>query len=78
LVTFLGKCKLALKPNGLLCIKDNTCDNEFVMDKEDSSVTRSDNHLRALFHESGMIVIKSLLQPNFPKKLFPVRIYALS
>jgi protein N-terminal methyltransferase len=78
LVAFVRKCKQALAPNGLLCIKDNTCESGFVMDKEDSSVTRSDQHFRALFAQAGLEVVKVLLQPNFPKKLFPVRIYALS
>jgi len=77
LVQFILKCKQALAPNGLLCIKDNTCENGFVFDKEDSSVTRSDKHLRALFAQVELAVVKVLLQPNFPKKLFPVRIYAL-
>eukprot|EP00026_Physarum_polycephalum_P013807 Phypoly_transcript_14250.p1 GENE.Phypoly_transcript_14250~~Phypoly_transcript_14250.p1 ORF type:complete len:265 (+),score=29.15 Phypoly_transcript_14250:158-952(+) len=77
LIDFLKRCKSALTPYGLLCIKDNTCENGFVFDKEDSSVTRSDKHFRALFSQADMTVVKVLLQPNFPKKLFPVRIYAL-
>jgi len=77
LISFINNCKVALKPNGLLCIKDNTCEHGFVMDKEDSSITRSDEHLRALFKLAGMAVVKVLRQPNFPKKLFPVRIYAM-
>jgi protein N-terminal methyltransferase len=77
LVQFISKCKLALAPYGLLCIKDNTCENGFVFDKEDSSVTRSDQHLRALFEQASLKLVKELIQPNFPKKLFPVRIYAL-
>lgn len=77
LLAFLKKCQASLLPNGLLCIKDNTCEHGFVMDKEDSSVTRSDEHFRALFKQAGMAVVKVMRQPNFPKKLFPVRIYAL-
>jgi len=78
LVRFLEKCKKALKENGIICVKDNTCNRGFVVDKEDSSVTRSDAHLRYLFAQSGLVVLKVLLQPKFPKKLFPVRTYALA
>lgn len=31
----------ALKPGGLVCVKDNCCDEvDFVVDKDDSSLTR--------------------------------------
>jgi len=78
LVKFLERCKQGLTENGIICIKDNTCGKGFVVDKQDSSITRSDDHLRYLYGQSGLMVLKVLLQPRFPKKLFPVRIYALA
>lgn len=74
----MSKCKNGLAENGMICVKDNTCNKGFVVDKEDSSVTRTDSHLRYLFGQSGLQVLKILLQPKFPKNLFPVRIYALA
>ena len=42
LVHFLHRVKGALRPNGLIVIKDNCCEDvDFVVDKSDSSVTRS-------------------------------------
>jgi len=78
LVNFLERAKKSLNENGIICVKDNTCNRGFVVDKQDSSVTRSDAHLRFLFGQSGLVVLKVLLQPRFPKSLFPVRIYALA
>ncbi|GAM17724.1 hypothetical protein SAMD00019534_008990, partial [Acytostelium subglobosum LB1] len=77
LILFIRRCLAALAPNGVLCIKDNTAKRSFVMDKDDSSVTRSDNHFRYLFEQSGAKLLKTELQPNFPTELFPVRFYAL-
>eukprot|EP01133_Synstelium_polycarpum_P013415 gene13415-15807_t len=79
LILFIKRCMAALAPGGMICIKDNTTkkEAEFIMDKEDNSVTRSDQHLCFLFESAGCKVIKSMLQPNFPKSLFPVRLYAI-
>jgi hypothetical protein len=40
LVEFLQRCKKALLPNGLICLKENIVYKRSVTDKEDSSITR--------------------------------------
>jgi protein N-terminal methyltransferase len=47
------------------------------VDKEDSSLTRSNEYLLRLFAESNLIVSYNLKQRNFPGELFDVRMYAL-
>eukprot|EP01113_Clastostelium_recurvatum_P006135 TRINITY_DN12789_c0_g1_i1.p1 TRINITY_DN12789_c0_g1~~TRINITY_DN12789_c0_g1_i1.p1 ORF type:complete len:302 (+),score=73.85 TRINITY_DN12789_c0_g1_i1:45-950(+) len=78
LINFMGRCQRSLRPGGIVCIKDNYCRREFVVDKQDSSVTRTDEHFRTLFEQAGVKVLKALVQPLFPKELFPVMIYALA
>ena len=38
---FFKRCQKGLKPGGLVVLKENTCTTGFIVDKEDSSVTRS-------------------------------------
>jgi protein N-terminal methyltransferase len=73
----VARCQSALSPNGFVCIKENTGRQGFYLDRSDLSVTRTDPHFRQLFAEAGLSVEKNMLQPGFPKELFPVRIYAL-
>ena len=40
-VAFFKRCQKGLKPGGLVVLKENTCTTGFIVDKEDSSVTRS-------------------------------------
>ena len=40
LVKFLIRCKGGLAANGMICVKDNTCNKGFVVDKEDSRCAR--------------------------------------
>eukprot|EP00164_Ancoracysta_twista_P009181 GFYU01013511.1.p1 GENE.GFYU01013511.1~~GFYU01013511.1.p1 ORF type:complete len:257 (-),score=53.98 GFYU01013511.1:245-1015(-) len=77
LVSFLQRCKGGLKPNGIICIKENNAKDGFLVDKDDSSVTRSNEHLKHLYEVAGCRLIKEKLQKKFPKELFRVRMYAL-
>jgi len=77
LVQFMNQCKQALNQNGIIILKENNSSKGFLVDKEDSSVTRSDKHLRSLLLQSGLTLLKVKLQPRFPKEIFPVRMYAL-
>jgi protein N-terminal methyltransferase len=74
---FFGRCKKGLKPNGIIGIKENLTVAGVQMDEEDSSVTRSDEILKALFFRAGLRLIKEELQKGFPKKLFQVKMYIL-
>jgi len=40
LVSFLKRCKDGLRPNGVIGIKENNASKGYVIDEEDSSVTR--------------------------------------
>mmetsp|Transcript_7738 Transcript_7738/g.20479 ORF Transcript_7738/g.20479 Transcript_7738/m.20479 type:complete len:289 (-) Transcript_7738:641-1507(-) len=76
-VRFLTECQMSLRDGGAICIKDNTTKGGFVLDNEDSSITRSDKHMKDIFQSVGLHVVKEADQPNFPSDLFPVRMYAL-
>ncbi|KAH7442338.1 hypothetical protein KP509_03G083400, partial [Ceratopteris richardii] len=70
--------KVGLKANGFFVVKENTAKQGFIVDKDDSSITRSDTHFRELFQQAGLYLYKMKLQRGFPKELFPVRMYALT
>jgi len=76
-VSFFSKCKNSLTPNGIIFVKDNLTRQGFDLDTRDSSVTRSDRHLKLLFESSGLKIIKEEQQLDFPGELFPVKMYAL-
>ncbi|CAB3360932.1 Hypothetical predicted protein [Cloeon dipterum] len=68
-----------LKENGVIVVKENvTSSGEVEEDKQDASVTRSEEALLDLLTgPSGLRVVREMKQPRFPKGLFPVRMYAL-
>ena len=77
LVKFLQRCKAALLPNGLICLKENIVFKRSVTDREDSSITRTDKRLKKLISKAGLNVIKQDMQQGFPKGLLKVKMYAL-
>ena len=80
LVAYLGRCKRALTMDGWIVVKENmgtNADGEDIFDRQDSSVTRTDQKFRQLFKEADMRLVKTELQRGFPKGLYPVRFYAL-
>jgi len=86
LVTFLWRCKAALKPGGVICVKDNTFGTStdengalecFCVDREDSSLTRSTEYFEAIFKFAGLEVLQKETQRSFPEGLYPVLMYAL-
>jgi protein N-terminal methyltransferase len=88
-VAFLHRCKRALKRGGVICLKDNTFPTEklpkaegggtkhFCVDREDSSITRSEEYFEACFKVAGLTVLRKERQRNFPEELYPVLMYAL-
>ncbi|KAG5472306.1 hypothetical protein LSCM1_03705 [Leishmania martiniquensis] len=77
-VKFFKHCQRALTPNGYIFFKENcSTGDRFLVDKEDSSLTRSDKHYKRLFGESGVRVVKEAFQEEWPTDLFPVKMYAL-
>lgn len=77
-VRFLERCRVSLKPGGMICIKDNTSATDtFVVDKNDSSLTRSLPYLLHLCEITGLNVVHQKVQNNFPTDIYPVHILAL-
>jgi len=60
-----------------LQVKENNARRGFVLDKEDSSVTRSDAYLVQLFRKAGLTIATSSVEDDLPDGLFVVRAYAL-
>ena len=79
IIKFLTRCGEALKSNGVICLKENTCEGElFVLDKDDASVTRSVPFLLKLIEAAGLIVVHQETQLDFPDEIFAVPMIAIA
>lgn len=80
MVAFIRRCLTALDaPDKLLIFKENTClFKDYIVDAEDSSVTRSDAVFRRLFAKAGATLVAVEQQRGFPDDLYPVTMYALA
>lgn len=76
-LAFLSECSKALSNDGVLVFKENVCGTGFIMDEEDSSITRSELQYTALFVKGGFEVYHTGTQTNFPSELMKVRMWAL-
>ncbi|XP_015785197.1 N-terminal Xaa-Pro-Lys N-methyltransferase 1-A [Tetranychus urticae] len=77
-IDFLLKCRQILKPDGLIIIKDNhTSSDEIDDDMNDSSVTRPHWLYKDIFTKAGLNLISEKRQYQFPKGLYPVRMFAM-
>lgn len=76
-ISFFKRCARAMKPKGVIFLKENVCDSGFIVDSDDCSITRSHGYYVELFRKAGLRIAHTALQKNFPKQLFKVRIYAL-
>lgn len=76
-VRFFQRCGQGLKSDGYIVVKENICKEGFVVDKEDSSLTRSNQYMLELCEKAGMRVLYNVSQKSFPKELFQVRMYVL-
>ncbi|ORY61623.1 alpha-N-methyltransferase NTM1 [Pseudomassariella vexata] len=83
LLQYLERCREVLKPDGgLIIVKENlTTSGVDLFDEADSSVTREDGKFQTIFQQAGLRIVKSEIQKGFPKtfprRLFPVKMYAL-
>ena len=75
-VSFLKRAHAALKPSGVLVVKENVCSTGFVVDDSDRSLTRSHAYMLGLFERAGVSVSRHARQRDLPKGLFGVRMYA--
>lgn len=70
-------CVRCLGSGGIIVVKDNLARSGFLVDKEDSSIMRSDKYYKSLFERAGLELFEQQRQTGFPKSLFPVKMYAL-
>jgi galactose mutarotase-like enzyme len=76
-VRFLKDCGSALVNEGYICVKENTCtDEDFVVDLQDASVTRSVSYLKFLADQAGLQLVLETLQTTFPSDIYPVPMLA--
>jgi hypothetical protein len=69
-VAFLQRAAAALKPGGMLFVKENVCERGFIVDSSDASVTRSHQYYGQLFERAGLRMSHTALQKDFPRPLF--------
>ncbi len=77
LVAFFRRASAGLAPGGIIGVKENIATDGFIMDKEDTSITRTLPQYKAIFRRAGLKIVGEALQGGFPKVLFPVRMFAL-
>jgi protein N-terminal methyltransferase len=80
-IRFFQRCKKGLKDNGIIVVKDNAMvgpEMSFNIDHNDSSVTRNIEYLKILFHQSGLKIIATAFQGDFPSEYYPVVMIALA
>ena len=70
---FLAKARDSLEvctenPNkqGLLFVKENVAADEFIVDKDDNSIMRTEKHFSAMFEEAGYTILTQFFQKGFP------------
>ncbi|KAJ1029487.1 hypothetical protein NDA13_002734 [Ustilago tritici] len=83
LIAFLKRSKAALKPAGIIGVKENVCSEEtdgterVWYDDEDHSITRSTKAYERVFKEAGLEIVKCQVQFGMPAELFVVKMWAL-
>ncbi|XP_013884671.1 N-terminal Xaa-Pro-Lys N-methyltransferase 1 [Austrofundulus limnaeus] len=77
LVDFLRRCGSALRPGGLVVIKDNVSYEGVVPDQVDSSVCRDLGIVRSLVGRAGLRIVHEEQQMNLPKEIYQVHTLAL-
>ncbi|KAI9690474.1 MAG: hypothetical protein M1822_009437 [Bathelium mastoideum] len=79
-VEYLRRIQSFIDEDGWIVVKENITTHSLgkdVYDGTDSSVTRTDEKLRALFTQASLKIVGTELQRGFPKSLYSVRMYAL-
>ncbi|KAJ1028529.1 hypothetical protein NDA16_001695 [Ustilago loliicola] len=83
LIAFLKRSKAALKPGGIIGVKENVCSEEtdgterVWYDDEDHSITRSTKAYERVFKEAGLEIVKCEIQFGMPAELFVIKMWAL-
>ena len=79
-VKYLKRLPPVLSEGGWIVVKENLSNHhlsEDVYDETASSVTRTDEKFRQLFEEADLKIVATELQKGMPKRLYPIRSYAL-
>lgn len=76
---FLKRCKMGLRDQGMICIKENIAPPErgWLIDKAEHCLTRTDSQFKALFVSAGYKVVRATLQTDWPDGFLQVMMYAL-
>lgn len=74
---FLRRCQKALRPDGIIVVKDNVSYEGVVPDEVDSSVCRDLDIVSSLVSRAGLRLVHQEQQKNFPKELYQVHMLAL-
>ena len=74
---FLQRCQKALRPNGLIVIKDNVSYEGVVPDEVDSSVCRDLQIVHTLVGRAGLRIVHQEQQMDIPKEIYQVHTLAL-
>lgn len=74
---FLRRCQAALRPGGLVVVKDNVSYEGVVPDEVDSSVCRDLGIVRSLVARAGLRIVHEEQQMNLPKEIYQVHMLAL-
>lgn len=78
LQAFLERIAGALSPSGLFIIKENVLrEGTFILDEEDSSITRSKEEYERIMRASGLRIRVVTRQQKWPKGLYPVYMWAV-
>uniref|UniRef100_UPI00398EF0F1 N-terminal Xaa-Pro-Lys N-methyltransferase 1 n=1 Tax=Pristiophorus japonicus TaxID=55135 RepID=UPI00398EF0F1 len=77
LTQFLKRCQKGLRPNGIVCVKDNVSQEGVIEDDVDSSVCRDLGALRTIVRLAGLQVLAEERQDNFPDEIYQVYSLAL-
>jgi protein N-terminal methyltransferase len=77
-VDFFRNCSRGLTQNGVIILKDNCCDDwTFVVDKNDSSISRAPAYMKVLFDMANCKILLAAQQTDFPPELSSVYMFAL-
>ena len=72
----LVRCEDASK-SGLIFVKENVAAGDFIVDKDDNSIMRTEKHFTTMFEEAGFKILTQFYQKGFPKELHKVSCYVL-
>ena len=80
-IDFFARCKKSLRksnPKAIVLFKDNvTTTEDFLVDRSDSSIIRTETQYNQLFAAAGTSIVERKEQSNWPKRLLPTWMYAL-